>query len=168
MIMVRHVLAALVLLMLALGLEPGPAGAGAPKVLEATLVKTRKNWDLYVKFSHSGPGERFGVDYWSVLTDRGERLRVVSPSRPRATDEPYESWMRDIPVPPGTRTLTVKLHDRIHGYEGVQPLVIDLAQPSGESYSIVDEEIPLPYRRYQGSHVRDEMLELGGHVPWVW
>jgi hypothetical protein len=149
-------------------LWPCSAAGFAGKLEHVTLVKTRKNWDLLAQFSHSGQGEPFGINAWSVTTDRGERLKTVHPRKPRPGPSEFESWMTDVEIPPGTLTLSVRAHDKTHGFEGSTPLVIDLSKVVGQGYEIVEEQKPLPYRRYHGEHVKRQMKLLGKFVPFVW
>lgn len=151
-----------------LAMWPRSAAGFAGKLEHVTLVKTRKNWDLVAQFSHSGPGEPFGINAWSVTTNRGERLKTVHPWRPRPGPSEFESWMTDVEVPPGTQTLTVRVHDKTHGFEGSTPLVIDMSKMVGKGYEIVEEQRPLPYRRFHGEHVKRQMKLLGKFAPYVW
>ncbi|MBI3891592.1 MAG: hypothetical protein HY303_08695 [Candidatus Wallbacteria bacterium] len=147
---------------------PSVSEAGAGQVEKVRLIKTRKSWDLLMVLLHEGKGERYGIDGWNVTTDRGERLKTVSMSRPRTTAATYESWMTDVAIPPDAKTIAIHVHDKVHGYEGAKPFVIDLSKPKGEHYEIAEEVKPLPYRKYFGQHVKRLLKRNGGFVPYVW
>lgn len=142
--------------------------ASGARIDRVTLLRTRKSWDIVMVLSHEGPGERFGIDFWHVATDRGERLKTVHLSRPRSAPETFESWMTDVEIPPDAKTLTIRVHDKVHGFEGSQPFVIDLAKLSGDRYEQTEEVKPLPYRRFFGEHVKRQLRRNGGYVPYEW
>ncbi|NDJ55118.1 MAG: hypothetical protein GYB68_18765, partial [Chloroflexi bacterium] len=82
------------------------------------------------------------VDGWDVVLPDGT---VVKPDpnspftrlllHPHVTEQPFTRSQSGIIIPEDVTTVTVRAHDLLHGFGGVE-VVVDLTQPTGENYEV--------------------------------
>ena len=109
-----------------LGLAAGTAAAGEADVLAAeakALDGGRYRFDVTVR--HADEGWQHYADRWEVLAPDGTVLATRVLRHPHVDDQPFTRSLPAVAIPEGTRRVTVRAHDSVHGLGGAE-LTIEL------------------------------------------
>ena len=103
------------LLMLALPL----AQAGEVDVVEArTAQNADGSWRFRVTLKHADEGWEHYADRWEILDENGKILATRVLVHPHVNEQPFTRGLSSVKIPPGTRSLTIRGHDKVHEYGG--------------------------------------------------
>ena len=94
--------------------------AGEADVLDVKIVKT--DADMYrfsVTVAHDDEGWDHYADKWDVLDEKGTVLGTRVLMHPHETEQPFTRSMK-VSVPMKVKKVTVRAHDKIHGYGGAE------------------------------------------------
>lgn len=115
--------------MLALGfcaVSATGALAGGADVLEATYARSADgSYRFDVTVRHDDAGWEHYADKWQVLDAEGSVLGERVLFHPHDTEQPFTRSQSGIEIPAGTRTVTIRAHDKKHGWGGAE-LTIEL------------------------------------------
>jgi hypothetical protein len=100
--------------------------AGGADVLEATYAKSADGtYRFDVTVRHDDAGWEHYADKWQVLDAEGNVLGERVLFHPHDTEQPFTRSQSGIEIPAATRTVTIRAHDKKHGWGGAE-LTIEL------------------------------------------
>ncbi len=73
-----------------------------------------------VTIRHPGEGPIHFVDRWEIVDEKGELIDKREFGRPHQGEQPFTRSLSHVTIPIGTRTVTVRAHDRVHGFTGLE------------------------------------------------
>ena len=104
-----------------------------------------QGWSFSVTVQHPDTGWNYYCNGWDVITDQGQILNSSSQDQftrlllhPHEHEQPFTRSQNGLHIPEGTKTLTVRAHDIVHGFGGKE-IVIDLGTDDGPGYRITRE-----------------------------
>jgi hypothetical protein len=100
-------------------------------------------WTFKVTVAHPDTGWQDYCDGWDVVTDQGEVLKrnPADPFtrlllHPHESEQPFTRSQGGIIIPEGVKQLTVRAHDLVDGFGGLE-ITLDLTTASGPGYVII-------------------------------
>lgn len=127
---------------LATGTDTGDADVTFVRAVE----QSNNTWTFYVTVAHPDTGWDDYADGWDVVTPDGT---VIKPNpadpftrlllHPHVEEQPFTRSQSGIVVPDGMTQVSVRAHDIVDGFGGVEVLV-DLTQSVGEGFEVVRAE----------------------------
>lgn len=106
-----------------LGTASTPSIAGEADVLDVKVVKSSA--DMYrvsVTVAHEDEGWDHYADKWDVLDEDGNLLGTRVLMHPHETEQPFTRSL-SLSIPMNVKTITVRAHDKVHGYGGAEVTV---------------------------------------------
>ena len=104
-----------------------------------------QGWSFSVTVQHPDTGWNDYCNGWDVITDQGQILKSSSQDQftrlllhPHEHEQQFTRSQNGLHIPDGTKTLTVRAHDIVHGFGGKE-IVIDLGTDDGPGYRITRE-----------------------------
>ena len=95
------------------------AGAGEADVVEVVVsANDRGGYDFAVTVAHGDTGWDHYADRWEVLDGDGNILGTRTLYHPHVNEQPFTRSLSGITIPDRVRVVTVRAHDRVHGYGG--------------------------------------------------
>ncbi|MCY0095065.1 hypothetical protein [Hoeflea ulvae] len=105
-----------------LALTPARAGeADVVSVSHARASDGTYRFDVTVR--HADDGWEHYADKWQVTGADGAVLGERVLLHPHDTEQPFTRSQSGIVIPPGTARVTVRAHDRLHGWGGKEVIV---------------------------------------------
>jgi hypothetical protein len=105
----------------------GAAGAGEADVETVRITPERAGtWRLDVTVRHTDAGLKHYADKWDVVTPGGKILGTRVLLHPHELEQPFTRSLRGVSIPGDVARVTVRAHDKIHGYGGA---VVTVAVP---------------------------------------
>jgi hypothetical protein len=102
------------------GLTPAPAVAGEADVVDARVTRQSDGtYSFEVSVRHDDTGWDHYADAWQVLGPDGAVLATRVLLHPHETEQPFTRSLVGVAVPEGVRTVTLRAHDKVHGYGGI-------------------------------------------------
>ena len=119
-----------------------PKGNADVTFVKATHTGDQK-WTFEVTANHPDAGWSDFMDGWDVVLPNGKTI-LLSPkdkftrvlAHPHVNQQPVTRTQENIPIPAGTKTVTVRAHDMADGYGG-RVVEVKLDQAEGEGFSVV-------------------------------
>ncbi len=105
-----------------------PIGAGA-RAGEADVVRAEARaegggaWRFRVTVAHGDTGWDHYADKWDVVAPDGSVLGTRVLLHPHETEQPFTRALGGVEVPEGVNEVTLRAHDRVHGYGGTEVTV---------------------------------------------
>ena len=116
--------------------------ANADVLFVRAVRESEDTWTFHVTVSHPDTGWEDYADGWDVVTEGGEVLKLSSSDpftrlllHPHENEQPFTRSQSGIAVPDDERILTVRAHDIVHGFGGVE-IEVDLSVPSGPNFEV--------------------------------
>lgn len=114
----------------------------ADVVMVRAVQNSSGNWTFYVTVSHPDTGWEDYADGWNVTLEDGVILKPDPSSsftrlllHPHVGEQPFTRSQGNILIPDDVTTVIVQAHDLVDGFGG-QEVILDLAQSSGENYTV--------------------------------
>ncbi len=82
-------------------------------------------WRFRVTVAHGDTGWDHYADKWDVVAPDGSVLGTRVLLHPHETEQPFTRALGGVEVPEGVNEVTLRAHDRVHGYGG-QELTVEL------------------------------------------
>lgn len=103
----------------------GAALAGEVDVVDAKAALTRESdgkgfWRFDVTLRHADEGWDHYADAWEVLDPSGAVLGVRTLFHPHVEEQPFTRSLTGVEIPRDVKRVTVRAHDKVHGYGGVE------------------------------------------------
>jgi hypothetical protein len=109
----------LVLLVACLACLCAGAFAGEADVVEVVVAANdRGGYNFTVTVAHGDTGWDHYADRWEVLDGDGNILGTRTLYHPHVNEQPFTRSLSGIEIPDRVRVVTVRAHDRVHGYGG--------------------------------------------------
>ncbi len=107
-------------------LVAGPAIAGEPEVVDARATRAADGtYRFDVSVRHNDEGWDHYADSWDVLDPDGQVLGTRVLLHPHEHEQPFTRSLSDVRIPSNVRTVTIRAHDKVHGY-GSKVFALDL------------------------------------------
>lgn len=103
---------------LALVLSAGAAAAGEADVEAVRIVKDAGGYRFDVTVRHADTGWKHYADKWDVVGEEGRVLGTRVLLHPHESEQPFTRSLSGVRIPDGVAHVTVRAHDKIHGYGG--------------------------------------------------
>ncbi len=96
-----------------------PAWAGEADVVRAeALAEGGGAWRFRVTVAHGDTGWDHYADKWDVVAPDGAVLGTRVLLHPHETEQPFTRALGGVKIPEGVSEVTLRAHDRVHGYGG--------------------------------------------------
>ena len=106
-------------------LAPGNAVAGEADVLDVkALKKVAGTDDFEVTVGHADTGWDRYADKWDVMAPDGAVLGTRVLLHPDEDEQPFTRSRTGLRIPAGVDRVTVRAHDKVHGYGGGEQAVV--------------------------------------------
>jgi hypothetical protein len=100
-------------------------------------------WTFAVTVEHPDSGWEDYADGWDILLPDGTVVKRDSDSpftrlllHPHETEQPFTRSQSGIKIPPNVEQVTVRAHDLVDGFGGIE-VVVDLTAESGPDFEVV-------------------------------
>ena len=118
--MKRSLLMALILILLSFV----PAYGGKADVISVNVTETGPNtYRFDVTVRHGDTGWDHYADRWEVLGPDGKIMATRVLLHPHVSEQPFTRSLTGIKIPPSISQVTVRAHDKVHGYGGAEVIV---------------------------------------------
>jgi hypothetical protein len=109
------------------GVMPAPAFAGDADVVDAQVTRQSDGtYSFAVSVRHDDTGWDHYADAWQVVGPDGTVLATRVLLHPHETEQPFTRSLSGVAIPDGVRTVTLRAHDKVHGYGGI---TVEIALP---------------------------------------
>ena len=103
------------------GAGPLPAGAGEADVEDVEAHSEGSGrWRFDVTVRHADEGWDHYADKWDVLAPDGTVLATRTLYHPHENEQPFTRSISGVSVPESANTVTLRAHDSVHGYGGIE------------------------------------------------
>ncbi len=100
--------------------------AGEADVVDVRASKTSTaTYSFAVTVQHADTGWDHYADKWEVLGPDGKVLGTRVLMHPHVNEQPFTRSLSGVQIPPGVKTVTVRAHDKVHGWGG-KTMSVDL------------------------------------------
>ncbi len=100
-------------------LLPPLALAGEVDVIDVQPTEnSHGSWRFRVTLRHADEGWAHYADRWEILDQDGKILATRVLAHPLVNEQPFTRGLSSVRIPPGTRSLRIRGHDKMHGYGG--------------------------------------------------
>ncbi len=103
----------------------GPVMAGEADVVDVKAFGGSGNYGFDVSVRHGDTGWKHYADKWDVVGPDGTVLGTRVLLHPHETEQPFNRSLSGVQVPPGIKQVTLRAHDKVHGYGG-KTITVDL------------------------------------------
>lgn len=95
------------------------AVAGEVDVVDARITKSGdRTYRVDVTLRHADTGWDHYADKWDVVATDGSVLGSRILYHPHVDEQPFTRSLSGIKIPAGTPHVTIRAHDKVHGYHG--------------------------------------------------
>lgn len=100
-------------------MPPSPVLAGEADVLKVDVLKRgTRTYKVVVTVRHADAGWSHFADKWDILGPDGKVLATRVLAHPHDDEQPFARALDDVRIPKGITDITVRAHDKKHGYGG--------------------------------------------------
>jgi hypothetical protein len=93
--------------------------AGEADVIDVRASRSASDtYTFHVTVQHADTGWDHYADRWDILGPDGAVLATRVLLHPHVAEQPFTRSLSGVRIPPGTRTVTVRAHDKVHGWGG--------------------------------------------------
>ena len=100
-----------------------PAFAGEADVVDVRATPSGGTWRFDVAVRHADEGWEHYADAWQVLGPDGAVLGERVLVHPHVNEQPFTRSLSGVRVPEGISRVTVRAHDKVHGWGGAEMTV---------------------------------------------
>lgn len=102
------------------------AGADMPVPVSAkAFAEPNGTFRIEIAVRHADTGWEHFADRWDVLAPDGKVLGTRVLLHPHETEQPFTRDLDGVRVPPGIRSVVIRVHDKVHGW-GPKTIRLDL------------------------------------------
>jgi len=103
---------------------PFAARAGEADVVAVTVAKEAGGtYRFSATLRHADTGDEHYADRWEVLAPDGKVLATRVLYHPHVNEQPFTRSLGNVEIPDGIDSVTVRAHDKVHGYGGREETV---------------------------------------------
>lgn len=100
--------------------------AGEPEIVDARATRAADGtYSFDVTVRHADSGWDHYADSWDVLDPKGNVLGKRVLLHPHEYEQPFTRSLFGVRIPAGIGTVTLRAHDKVHGY-GSKVITLDL------------------------------------------
>lgn len=119
----KAILSTAFLLMTGPGFMAASAQAGQADVLNVAVVQQGDSYRFDVTVAHQDTGWDHYADAWEVVGPDGKVLGVRTLFHPHVDEQPFTRSLTGVKIPAGVDRVTVRAHDKVHGWGGAEVTV---------------------------------------------
>ena len=109
----------------------GAAQSGDVDVEKVNAIHSGNGvYTFHVMLRHADTGWEHYADRWDVATPDGKVLGSRKLLHPHVDEQPFTRSLSGIRVPAGTKSVTIRAHDKVHG-EGGREITVLLSGAGG-------------------------------------
>ena len=99
--------------------------AGEADVVKVAIMSFAKDgtWTFDVTVRHDDTGWDHYADKWEVVGPDGQVLATRVLLHPHENEQPFTRSLDGVVIPPGVNVVTVRDHDKLHGYGGTEVMI---------------------------------------------
>ena len=99
--------------------------AGEADVVKVAIMSFAKDgtWTFDVTVRHDDTGWDHYADKWEVVGPDGQVLATRVLLHPHENEQPFTRSLDGVVIPPGVNVVTVRAHDKVHGYGGTEVMI---------------------------------------------
>ena len=95
--------------------------AGEADIVAVEITRQESGrFEFSVAVRHADAGWEHYADKWDVVAPDGTVLGTRTLWHPHESEQPFTRSLSGVRVPPGIDAVTVRAHDKVHGYGGVE------------------------------------------------
>ena len=95
------------------------AAAGEVDVVDARIAESGdRTYRVDVTLRHADTGWEHYADKWDVVAPDGSVLGTRVLYHPHVDEQPFTRSLSGIKIPAGVQHVTIRAHDKVHGYRG--------------------------------------------------
>ena len=100
--------------------------AGEAHVVDERAIKeSSATYSFHVTVQHADTGWDHYADKWEVLGPDGTVLGTRVLLHPHVNEQPFTRSLSGVKIPEGIKSVTVRAHDKVHGWGG-KVITVDL------------------------------------------
>ncbi len=100
--------------------------AGEAHVVDVRAIKEASaTYSFHVTVQHADTGWDHYADTWEVLGPDGTVLGTRVLLHPHVNEQPFTRSLSGVKIPEGIKSVTVRAHDKVHGWGG-KVITVDL------------------------------------------
>lgn len=112
------------------------AFAGEVEIVHASFWQTGNGkWTVSVTLRHADAGWDHYADAWRIVTTDGAIAGTRTLLHPHENEQPFTRSLGEVAIAPGTTTVYVEAHDKVHGWSP-QRLQVDLDKSKGAGFEV--------------------------------
>ncbi len=112
------------IILFVLALVPAAAVAGEADVVDVKATKSAAGtYGFDVTVRHADTGWDHYADKWDIVEPDGTVLGTRVLFHPHETEQPFTRGLSGLRIPAGVDRVTVRAHDKVHGYGGREKAV---------------------------------------------
>ena len=92
-------------------------------------------WSVDVTLRHADAGWDHYADAWRIVTTDGAVAGTRTLYHPHENEQPFTRSLGGVAIAPGTTTVYVEAHDKVHGWSPLR-LQVNLDQSKGERFEV--------------------------------
>ncbi len=92
------------------------AFAGQAEIVAVDAVKNGDSYRFDVTLRHADTGWDHYADGWEVMSVDGEVLGKRVLAHPHVNEQPFTRSLPGVKIPHATRSVFIRAHDSVHGY----------------------------------------------------
>ncbi|MGF1606303.1 MAG: hypothetical protein ACFB22_08185 [Rhodothalassiaceae bacterium] len=101
-----------------------PCIAGEADVLDVQVSRqSNGTFRFAVTVRHADTGWEHYADRWEIVGPDGQILATRTLAHPHVNEQPFTRALSGVAIPAGVTDVTVRAHDRVHGYGGAEKVV---------------------------------------------
>ncbi len=93
-----------------------PALAGEPEIVGAKASAGIGGYSFSVTVRHADEGWKHYADRWEIIGPGDSVLGLRVLLHPHVDEQPFTRSLSGVRIPPGIKTVTIRVHDSKHGY----------------------------------------------------
>lgn len=99
------------------------ARAGEADVVKVEAQRSGATWTFDVTVAHGDTGWEHYADKWDIVAPDGTVLGTRVLYHPHESEQPFTRSLGGVAIPDGIGAVTVRAHDKVHGYGGAEVVV---------------------------------------------
>jgi hypothetical protein len=103
------------------------AVAGQVEIVDVKFAKRGGSWAVDTTLRHADTGWEHYADAWRVVAPNGEVLATRTLVHPHVDEQPFTRSLSGVAVPAAVRRVSLRAHDKVHGYGGAE-FAVDLPE----------------------------------------
>lgn len=90
--------------------------AGQAEVVDVKVTNTQGSYRFDVTIRHADSGWDHYADGWEVVSASGDVLGKRVLAHPHVDEQPFTRSLGRVNIPQGTKSVFIRAHDSVHGY----------------------------------------------------